>query len=84
MILKIIKCIKEYFYMLWITNPILNPTVVKIQPITRKDANGNKVTKFRLSRRGHALDSWKLVGDFSSFEAAWEIEFKWKIIVSKT
>lgn len=66
----LIKYVKEYFYVMYLTSPILNPTVMKIQPITRKSRLGNKIIKYILMTRDHLFDRWRVIGDFKSFKAA--------------
>jgi len=69
-IFDLIKYIREYFYVMYLTSPILNPTVSKIQPITKKSRLGNKTTGYRLMARDHLFDRWRVIGDFKSFKAA--------------
>jgi hypothetical protein len=72
MTLKFIQLIKAILVNLYITNPILNPTVLRIQPIRKVDDLGKKITIFRVSRRRHAFDTWKDLGGFETFAEAME------------
>jgi hypothetical protein len=70
--MKIIKKFLDYLYILYMSNPILNPSIMSVQPITTKNSEGKRITRYRLSKRNHGFDSWKIIGDFSSFSRALE------------
>jgi len=67
---ELLRSIWDLLYCWYISNPILNPSVLKIQPITKKSRLGNKSTKFRVMKRNHFFDSWRLIGDFKTFKRA--------------
>lgn len=75
-IIKFFKDLGRSLELLYLSNPILNPAVVKIQPFTHLTRLKTKKTKYRLMVRDHLFDRWRSEGDFKSFKAAMEASLK--------
>lgn len=67
---KLRKFFKDYFYFMYISNPILNPAVASISQIEIKARNGRLMKRYRVKKRSHFFDEWKVVGDYKTIKEA--------------
>lgn len=65
-----LKYITDILYYWYISNPILNPSVVRITPITFNDIDNREITRYHALTRKHCLDKWVSLGSFSNFTDA--------------